>query len=785
MLRTHLYDRISDLYSLSFLEKSGELLVIAPDPSGADYLRTHLPKGTTTITLAKFISTELLKITTNERINKSDLTLVLAHSFHKLYPEAPPALFFQTFDQFTEFRGYTLDIELLSEALADLPMSIAKGIQLFYSLCEKLDLIDEQRSYALLADHYRTLLEREEAPPFKNIIFWGFNFMSSREIDLLKSLAIYFDVYIPFSRRAYNQSIDSDWIAWVSTEKRDEILLSDASSKILKVVWYPKRRLAESLPSSVLAKSTQIILATSEIEFPSIREVATSDSLFECAADIFTEKKNLFFRDLSSFVSHKTDLVKLDKYNTRYKEKRIENQDFLMLKVIYLFESLFKRAAAFGISFNEIDPFFIAVWERVIELDLPRLKMRPVGDDKKNRILSFKDLSYLETKNEETIIIGSESYGPLYGKDVSRPRELLRLLRALGPVRRVEFDFLLLKERLFPIIESGNVTLFLEEELPHKDPAWAEILLKFNLIEERGKSEAKTKETSDPLAFMVSGKLQEINLSATRLESYLSCPRSFYLGSVARIFPFVKLESEISYAMIGSMEHALIRDYFEHESVLDEMTLRKRGVKLLTGTVIKEGLTIDELEESSKLIELCSYARNALSFLYELKRVIGKAKFNFEQKMPDGLGSADLYIVTEEGSEVLIDFKRSGNSIPTPAELLRFHALQLWYYHRRLTKGQTLLFGYFNLSLPKKSLFVNVTEDQKITELLTSFDIDNCEIKGGFSGATEAYKKFESDLITKLKKDEVFSPTPLSASVCVHCFVKNLCPKLGVADDGQ
>ncbi|WP_372654591.1 hypothetical protein, partial [Halobacteriovorax sp.] len=145
MLSVYLYKKSSEIYNFDFLENSEEkVVVICPHPMAADSLRSKIsdPSRAEVITISKF-SSDLLKEIDSEIVlkRKADLLGQLATIWKKKLSDFAADSFFDSFNLFTELRGYTLDFEMIKEVLPFYDEAIQKSLPIYWMYFEQLGII--------------------------------------------------------------------------------------------------------------------------------------------------------------------------------------------------------------------------------------------------------------------------------------------------------------------------------------------------------------------------------------------------------------------------------------------------------------------------------------------------------------------------------------------------------------------------------------------------------------------------------------------------------------------
>src|SRR5690606_12907198 len=110
------------------------------------------------------------------------------------------------------------------------------------------------------------------------------------QVDLLKSIALRQNVYIPYRRELYDVRHSSDWISWISTEEFEAVDAKIEFDKTFELVEFSKNRMAEAIRLSGRDFSkSQFLLGTSNPEQKDFLEIPISNLFFKTSADLFSE----------------------------------------------------------------------------------------------------------------------------------------------------------------------------------------------------------------------------------------------------------------------------------------------------------------------------------------------------------------------------------------------------------------------------------------------------------------------------------------------------------------
>ncbi len=218
MLSIITYETSSELTSLGFLTDTKDLssVIVCPNPLIADGFREKLDLQSfggaevEVVTIAKFVSDLVKKHTEDLKITrKSELMVLLAGVWKSRFAELPDELFHQSFTLFTDLRSYSLDANLINEVLNHLEPQMAEVIAVFWQIADSpvLGILDEHAAYSYLAEKIK---ESGASESSVNLVFYGFSHLSGSQVDLLKSLALNNELFIPINRAALEYAIDFD-----------------------------------------------------------------------------------------------------------------------------------------------------------------------------------------------------------------------------------------------------------------------------------------------------------------------------------------------------------------------------------------------------------------------------------------------------------------------------------------------------------------------------------------------------------------------------------------------
>lgn len=786
MLSVNLFRDSQEVFDFQFVNKlNQETIVVCPSPKEADVFRSKLPNSinVNVITISKFVNDLKAQLSQEWQVKrKSDLIFTLSTIWKMKSSNPSYEVFMQAFNLFTEFRSYTLDVTLVDEILNKLDEELALMIRFFWAYMDQEEIIDEQKSYSLLVTKLR---EPDLKIIEKNIIFWSFSHLNALQLDLIQSLAISQDVYIPFPEDVFKKTNRQDWIRWIRPEKlKDE---NENKSTSFKVSTFPKGRLARYLSAKIESNEPikKIVVGQKNPEIEMLCEIPTSKMGFRAKADIFTGELEKNFDFIKVFRHSNESTLELIEAIKNKNREDIVNQNFKALTVNKIVVDLLKEFSELSSLNESFTQFDYQILKEVSKLDLPRTYFIPISFSEENiQVAGLEDLS--EEDNDVVLVVNSEQNSLKSGGQKFNA-EVTGILAGLGPVRRKELEFLETKRKIQSLSRKNKLHVFIEEGLVKHDLAWSEV---FNGLEEKEEILYDLPE-SVPVSDFFDGKLVNgkipTKFSATSLQSYLDCPRKFYFEYVERIRQDIEISNELLPFEMGQIEHAVIGDYYKKNEEHNLESLTDVATQSLEKYLKENRKTIKENDFQKALIEIVNYSSSALGELYKLKKAFPKMIYSFEEdlgRFGNFKGSIDFYAETSLGI-IIIDFKRSAGSIPSATDLKEFNKIQLWFYINEALKGENknLLFaGYMNLSSIEDSQYM--ISEKNIVGKLIDEDFGQGSLKEmrgfDFAESHEKFKDFLNELLNNVKNEKHFKALPLNDKVCDYCVVNKVCPRRSV-----
>jgi CRISPR/Cas system-associated exonuclease Cas4 (RecB family) len=799
MLSVNLYQNSVELFSLDFIkDKNLKTIVVCPSPLLADDFRSQVSQNQSVgdlnvVTISKFMGEELAIVKDDLSVfRKADLIMHLSTLWKSSYPELGHETFFQAFNLFTELRSYTLNLDLVKEILVEFDPIVAEAVQKFWLYLEYTEIVDEQCSYQLLAESYRTPKTTEQEQ--YNIIINGFNHLNAGQVDLIKALGIRHNVYVPFPKDVFSETLSSDWVRWLRPEDSEEIT-EVRTSRPINLISFAKNRLSEKLSdfykNDKLASGADIFLGVKNPDMNQLNEVSFGGYFFKAKNDLFNTIASSVFEVLKNKFISKKKSIAADELIDHVSEiiqnelcKSLENKNYRLIKICHLIKSKLqemKELSEQNVSLTLLD---IHICEYVTRLNFPRTFSAPLLEEGVKGII--KGLEGIEGFNSElqTIICVTSQYMGIRGGDNKYNEEVMKFLATIGPMQRKDLEYKLIKKRLREVLTSENTTLFMEQGLTDHDLGWSEIIDGLDINNISLDINRENKELKDHIKSIINKEASELkSYSASRLQTYIDCPRKYYFQYVDKLAVRPQADCTVRADQLGTLEHDIIGEYLENNKEFDEKKHVKLVEDMFNQFIDKLELTLNEFSYDRFLIELKDYSRNGIENLLKLKELDPKLEYIFEyniaQDYPFLSGRIDCLIKGDFGVG-MIDFKRSQGSIPTKAEIDKFDKIQLWFYlkHYDPSPHSYSFWGFMDLSDVESSRVF--TADKDMSTALSGVEfLDKCRfvLNENLGAGLQEYSEIEKETLVNINNEKKYEPLPRKADVCTFCSVANICPR--------
>lgn len=782
------YEKETEIHRLPFIEnKEGTYTVICPHPTLADRSRSFFSHDAQVLTISRFIKDKLALAYPEEPIElkgKAELLLFLSGVWRKRLGPQKLETFKQAFKLFTELRSFTLELTLIEEILPEFGEEVSQAVRLFWLVSEQLNLVDEHKSYSLLAEAFRTIENPVNDKAIleghgERFIFWGFRHLSALQVDFIKALSLRHEIYIPLPQVVLSQIQTADWPSWLGAEllknPKEEIL----KEEVYKQVSFAKGRLSETLSAYTLEKnllknSVDVLLCTQSPELDQYAEIPLKNLHYRSSLELWKGDFEKIFFSLSE---------RQGSYGEKIEEllkESLKAQHFSRLKILLLFKTVLKEWQELSEDHAEPSFFDEMIIREITLLRLPRNFIFPLMKEAQGSIFSLRESEGLEG-NRPLLICASSKYEDLKSGSEAYNTRVMEFLRAIGPVQRKDFAFTFVKNHLRELLRRPESVLFFEEGLMEHMLSWSDILngFKAQAIFD-GKSLERIKK-ADPLSLQ--GREAKLDrISATILQSYLDCPRKFYYSYIEKMKERTEFETELRSDELGTLEHEVIEHYLSEEKSFDEEKHTGLVRERLEGYLKRHQKKLPLVEKEKAYWEIRNYSQNGIRSLLKLKENWAGLEFRFEEKFSGELkglpikGSADCVMTLPEGW-ALFDFKRSDSSIPSQKEIENLESVQIPFYLTHLPKAESpcLFWGHINLSEIEKSQ-VFASEELVLRRLLLADFLEGKKV-GQYAPDLKVYTFKEDELMNAIQTDRSFVPKPLNKDVCSFCDLANVCPR--------
>lgn len=755
------YQKISELYQLKFVDSElggpKRVLIVTPNPQVADLLRSRLDLDSSlfdveVVTIANFIKKQLQKHKCpNPVLRKADIMLHFSTVWSKYFAHEPFSLFQQAYEIFSDWRSYSLQLQNFEEALESLEPVIKKAVIFFWTYIENAEFFDEHGAYQYLAT-----VEAEKTN-CDTLVFYGFTHLSGVQLGMLQNFSDKNDILIPVASQMLEKIQYSDWIAWIQSD-----LLKTKKTIENKATYRWKTFESTSLNQLLKNREKALLVLGANDQLIHFSEVHSSNDFFKLAYDFLTndykEVTELLQKKLETFTSVKKILENI----ANEKSKAISEKKWGKLKVYELYEQSINFISDVT---EDLNHFYFAVIQETVNLNLPRTYVVTLKTQDNAKEIYKSDYLWAPDLNEDIEIVVKANDSIFVNKSVNYTANVYKVLATLGPVQRMGLRAEWLTEHL-KLLLGNQASLLIDEELLETNAYWKKFL----------KHSWDLKEPSEHLIvaknyrweIKVDSYKKKMFYSPSEIQTYLDCPRKYYVNYVESFEPKVKNEFEFAASDIGEFEHDIIRLYFENNDVIAEERLFELCNDYLKQRIQDLGKKIDLLDSEIILDEIVQYTFNALSILMPLKK-LPNFKYFFEKEFvsePMNIkGRIDLFFTSDSGNGIL-DFKR--NKVPTQKDVFQTENVQLWSYLFGLNFNleQTFI-AYMSLSEPENSWGFGKAID--------NLTIKNIEMKN--SNQYEISKEKIHQVISHLKDEKQFEIKPRKTSVCLFCPASFTCDR--------
>ena len=762
--------------------RAGEKVFITPSPAKADGLRTRLDSNLSqdVITIAKFTANlvqHLWKGTEKPEVKrKSELLLIFGILKNKYLPHLGFEQFNQAYNLFSDLRSFTLNEEALTSVLDEQPEAVREAVQLFWKLLNLTGYLDEHGAYQQIAEALRSSDEVEELK--KTYIFWGFQHLNGQQVDLLKALAIRYEVIIPFPLALKDKLKKSDWISWIKDSKTTEVELP-LTEVNPKATWIPINSREISLHlKDFLAKGDQIVLGVSKLSPLHLDIVPSQEVRFKIPHQLVGIELKEISGELKNFAGSLTELrVWLD-------EKNKNPATLKHLRAFQLYQEALTSITEMTDEELRVDLFFLKLLSEVVNLNQPRTSFVPVSPTEMT--MDLKDMSSLEDldRNRRVLICVDERFDDIQGLGQNYTESIQKALAALGPLKRNELELLFKQWEFRDLFSHASVTVFMGEGTLKHSLIWKRLFSEIELTKLEKDNKSHDRVLKDHFK-SVDKKSFSGNFSASKFQTFIDCPRKFYFSYVDKVFPDVVLEKDFDPMTSGTIIHEIIERFFKDN--LPDSALKSLATEIMQRYIREKKLELPRDVYLQRELIFNHRAFNGIQFIRNLEEKLGeKITWKIEEPfdMDQGYRMKGQIDCLGVGSKhvFLLDFKSTVMAASSNIEVSEYESVQLWAYAQAsLSLVQDLnqkivVMGYVVLDDPSSSNLLSSDED--FVKLIK--DAKLCKVhrfKEEFNEKlVEATEKMKT-LSLNIQAEKDFSARPRKNGTCTYCELNKVCVK--------
>jgi CRISPR/Cas system-associated exonuclease Cas4 (RecB family) len=761
---------------------TGETVFVTPSPTKADGLRSRLSKNSSqdVITIAKFTSNLVEALWDKEDKpqvkRKSELLLIFGILKNKYLPDLGYEQFTQAYNLFSDLRSFTLNREALTSVIEEQPEIIQQAVNLFWQLLEVTGYLDEHGAYQQIAERLRSAEESEKL--MKTYVFWGFQHLNGQQVDLLKALAIRYKVVIPFPYVLKDKLKKSDWISWLKDSQVTEKILEIKEFRP-QAKWIPINSREISLHlKSFLKSGDQVILGVSKLSPLHIDIVPSHELSFKIPHALLNSELKEVARDLKVFTgSH----VELNQW--LFDQLKIA-KSLKHFRVFQLYQEALGSITELTDETFQVDHFFLKLLSDVVGLNQPRTSYVPVSA--KKMTMDLKDMSSLEDadRKRRVILCVDERFDDIQGLGQNYTETIQKALSSLGPLKRNELELLFKHWEFKDLFSHADVTVFMDEGTLKHSLIWKRLFADIEL--HKTSKELKQHERIIKDHFKTLDKKSfDSTYSASKLQTFIDCPRKFYFSYVEKVFPQILLEKDFDPMTSGTIIHEIIEKFFKEN--LNDGQLKALTSRVLQIYIKEKNLELPREVYLQRELIFNHRAFNGIQFIRDIESKLGeKVEWKIEEafKLTEGFtmnGRIDCMGISQKYL-FLLDFKSTEFSASSSSDVADLEAIQLWAYahaSRSMVKDfdkKNVVIGYVVLDDASKSNLL--TSDEEFTKIIK--DSKLCKIHKFKEEFSEKLKEAQEKMLAlsvAISTEKEFLAKPRKGSSCDFCELNKVCVK--------
>lgn len=767
----------------------GEVLFIAPSPAKADGLRARLsaPNSQDVITIAKFTANlvqELWEVERPEIKRKADLLLIFGILKNKYFPDLGYEQFTQAYNLFSDLRSFTLNEEALTSVLDEQSEEIKKAVQLFWRLLDITGYQDEHGAYQKITEALRSSEEKEELK--KTYIFWGFQHLNGQQVDLLKALAIRYDVIVPFPLDLKDKLKRSDWLSWLKDSQVQERELStEEIAPKASLLNVNSREHALNL-KELLRDEDQVILGVSKLSPLHLDAVPSNRVSYKIPHQLIQSDLKALSVELSNYLVNEISLENISEFLFTQKTTLLKSEPsaFKKLKAIQLYQEALSAIRELTDEEVKIDSFFLKLLDEVVRLNQPRTSYIPMSSH--DLTIELKDMSSLDevSRKRRVLLCIDERFDEIQSLGQNYTETIQRSLSALGPLKRNELELLFKQWEFRDLFAHAEVLVLMAESTLKHSLVWKKLFTGIKLTPLENKPETVERNLYDHFKDIEKKSFQG-SFSASKFQTFMDCPRRFYFSYVDKVFPSISLIKDFDPLLSGTIIHEIIEKF--HKQGLELSDLPRLTAQIMQHYIKEKGLSLPQEVFLKRQLIFNQRAQNGINFLKQLSDISGEkiewkmeAEFRLTQDLElagkidcIGLGQNNLF---------LLDFKSTKYSASSTLEVEQLESMQLWTYAKAATllvpdfDKRSIILGFVVLDDPSDTNLI-MNDDSLFEKLKTQKICKQKLFKEDFKEVfSAAVAKMES-LSLAIKAEKNFPALPRKATSCHFCELTKVCVK--------
>lgn len=774
---------------------AGEVVFVAPSPSKADGLRALLltQSSQDVITIAKFTSNLIEKLWDTdapEVKRKSELLLIFGILKNKYFPGLGFEQFTQAYNLFSDLRSFTLNQEALTSVLDEQPEEIKRAVQLFWQLLDVTGYQDEHGAYQLITEALRSREEIEELK--KTYIFWGFQHLNGQQVDLLKALAIRYQVIVPFPLELKDKLKRSDWLSWLrDSQVSEKELLSDSPQPKARLVSVNSREIALNL-KHFLQEDDQIILGVSKISPLHLDMIPSCQVNYKIPHQLVQAELRELYSELAVALRKDQTIISTKELLSQLWASTLKNRpgSFKKLKAIQLYQEALAAIEELTDEVVQVDGFFLKLMNEVVMLNQPRTSFVTMSEVSLS--IELKDMSSLdEIKRDRRVLLCiDERFEEIQGLGQNYTEAIQKSLSSLGPLKRNELELLFKQWEFRDLFSHAEVLVLMSESTLKHSLVWKKLFNDIELSPHTDRPVQIERQLKDHFKD-VEKKSFDGSFSASKFQTFMDCPRKFYFSYVDKVFPSIALEKDFDPLLSGTIIHEIIEKFHKQNRELSE--LPKLTSEIMQFYINENGLNLPQEIYLKREIIFNQRARNGVLFLKQLSEVAGE---EIEWRMEEEFHLTDDYILRGKIDCIglgkknlfLLDFKSTKYSASSTSEIEHLESLQLWTYakaasHKILDfKHRHITLGFVVLDDPSDSNLL--TNDDSLFDSLKASKLCKQKMfKESFEDIFQKAQEKMSALTLAIKSEKVFPAQPRKTNACHFCELTKVCVKSEVEHD--